>query len=125
LRGATDVRQVSGTASAVFNVMTSSSGVVTYGPLPGPQDEGAFAEEVQRRTNELRVGIQRVESSVSGETAAPEKVIGKLQRQLDDQHDRLRDVTQQVAISGLPLEMTGVFFVVAGTVLQGIAQMIK
>jgi hypothetical protein len=109
----------------VFNVMTSASGVVTYGPLPGPQDEGAFAEEVQRRTNELRIGIQRVESSVSGETAAREKVIGKLQRQLDDQHDRLRDMTQQVAISGLPLEMTGVFFVVAGTVLQGIAQMIK
>jgi hypothetical protein len=125
LRGATDVRQVSGTASAVFNVMTSASGVVTYGPLPGPQDEGGFAEEVQRRTNELRIGIQRVESSVSGETAAREKVIGELQRQLDDQHDRLRDMTQQVAVSGLPLEMTGIFFVVLGTVLQGIAQAIQ
>lgn len=110
LRGATDVRQVSGAASAVLSFTATASGVVTYGPLPDPGDDGAFAEEVQRRTNELRMGIQRMESSLSAETAVREKAIGKLQRQLDDQHDRLRDMTQQVAISGLPLEMTGIFF---------------
>lgn len=125
LRGATDVRQVSGTSSAVFSVRASASGVVTYGPLPDPSDDGAFAEEVQRRTNELRMGIQRVESSLSAEAAVRERAVSKLQHQLDDQHDRLRDMTQQVAVSGLPLEMTGIFFVVAGTVLQAIAQMIK
>jgi uncharacterized membrane protein len=124
LHGTTDVRQVSGTASAVFSARASASGVVTYGPLPDPND-GAFAEEVHRRTNELRMGIQRVESSVSTETAVREKAVGKLQRQLDDQHDRLRDMTQQVAVSGLPLEMTGIFLVIAGTVLQGIAQAIQ
>jgi multidrug resistance efflux pump len=93
--------------------------------LPDPSDDGAFAEEVHRRTNELRMEIQRMESSLSAETAVREKAVGKLQRQLDDQHDRLRDMTQQVAVSGLPLEMTGIFFMIAGTVLQGIAQMIK
>jgi hypothetical protein len=111
MRGTTDVRQVAGKASTVFGVRASASGVVTYGPLPDPSNEGngdqigrslpsmvpgarAFAEEVQRRTNELRMGIQRVESSLSTETAVREKAIGKLQRQLDDQHDRLRDMTQ-------------------------------
>jgi hypothetical protein len=125
LRGGTDVRQVSGTASVVIGVQASASGVVTYGPLPDPSNDGAFADEVQRRTNELRMGIQRVESSLSTETALREKAVGKLQRQLDDQHDRLRDMTQQVAVSGLPLEMTGIFFVIAGTVLQGIAQVLR
>lgn len=125
LRGVTDVRQVSGTSSAVFNATTSATGVATYGPLPDRKDDAPFAEEVQRRTNELRMGVQRVESALSAETAVCEKAVGKLQRELDDQHDRLRDMTQQVAISGLPLEMTGVFFVIAGTVIQGIAQLIK
>jgi hypothetical protein len=125
MRGATDVRQISGTASAVVSVRASASGVVAYGPLPDPNNDGAFAEEVQRRTNELRMGIQRVESSLSAETAVREKAIGQLQRQLDDQHHRLRDITQQVAVSGLPLEMTGIFFVIGGTVLQGIAQLLR
>jgi len=125
MRGVTDVRQVTGTLSTVFGVRASASGVVTYGPLPDRKDDGRFAEEVQRRTNELRMGIQRVESSLSTETAVREKAVRKLQRQLDDQHDRLRDMTQQVAVSGLPLEMTGIFFVVLGTVLQGIAQAIQ
>jgi hypothetical protein len=49
----------------------------------------------------------------------------RLQGQLDDQHERLRDMTQQVAISGLPLEMTGVLFVVAGILVQGVAQVIR
>jgi hypothetical protein len=125
LRGITNMRELSGTASAVFSARASVSGVVTYGPLPDPNDDGAFVEELQRRTNELRLGIQRVESSLSAETAVREKAVSQLQRQLNDQHDRLRDMTQQVAISGLPLEMTGVFLVVMGTVLQGIAQLIK
>jgi hypothetical protein len=125
LRGVTDVRQVSGTSSAVFSVRASAKGVVTYGPLPDLRDNGAFAEEVHRRTNELRMGIQRVESSLSAESAVREKAVGKLQRQLDDQHNRLRDMTQQVAVSGLPLEMTGIFFVILGTLVQAIAQLIK
>jgi hypothetical protein len=100
MRGAIEVREVSGTASAVLGVRASASGVVTYGPLPDPSENGAFAEEVQRRTNDLRMGIQRVESSLSTEAAVREKAIRMLQRQLDDQHDRLRDMTQQVAVSG-------------------------
>jgi hypothetical protein len=125
LRRTTDVRQQSGTSSAVFGFTGTAQGMVTYGPLPDPKDNSAFAEEVQRRTNELRMGIQRVESSLSGEAAMHKKAVDQLQRQLDDQHGRLHDMTQQVAVSGLPLEMMGVFFVVVGTVLQGIAQMIK
>jgi hypothetical protein len=34
-------------------------------------------------------------------------------------------MTQQVAVSGLALEMTGIFFVIFGTVLQGVAQAIQ
>jgi hypothetical protein len=109
----------------VFSATATASGVVTYGPLRDPKDDDAFAEEVHRRTNELRIGIQRVESSMSGETTVREKSVGKLQRQLADQHDRLRDMTQQVAVSGLPLEMTGIFFVVIGTLSQAVAQLIK
>jgi hypothetical protein len=109
----------------VFSARASASGVVAYGPLPDPKDDVAFTEEVQRRTNALRMGIQRVESSLGAETATREKAVSNLQRQLDDQHDRLRDMAQQAAVSGLPLEMTGIFFVIVGTVLQGIAQLIK
>jgi hypothetical protein len=39
------------------------------------------------------MGIQRVESSISAETAVREKAVDELQRQLDDQYDRLRDMT--------------------------------
>lgn len=125
MRGITDVRHQSGTARVVMGATITAEGVVTYGPLPDLNDTGAFTKEVHRRTNELRMGIQRVESSLSAETAVRQKAVGKLQRQLDDHHDRLRDMTQPVAISGLPLEMTGIFFVIAGTILQAIAQMIK
>jgi hypothetical protein len=111
--------------SSGFGGQTPARGVVTYGPIPDPKDAGAFAEEVQRRTNDLRMGIQRLESSMSSETAVREKAVKQLQRQLDDQNDQLRSMTQQVAVSGLPLEMTGIFFVIVGTVLQGIAQLIR
>jgi hypothetical protein len=73
MRGATDVRQVLGTASAVIGVRAPASGVVTYGPHPIQVTTGPFAEEVQRRTNELRMGIQRIESSLSAETAVRER----------------------------------------------------
>lgn len=99
--------------------------VKRYANLPDPDDAKAFAAAVEKRFAELRGAMDRVEQGLAAQTTDREKAVDELQRQLDDQHDRLRDMTQQVAISGLPLEMTGVFLVVTGTVLQGIAQLIK
>ena len=99
--------------------------VKRYANLPDPDAAKAFAAAVEKRFAELRGAMDRVEQGLATETTDREKAVDSLQRQLDDQHDRLRDMTQQVAISGLPLEMTGIFFVILGTVLQGIAQAIR
>jgi hypothetical protein len=89
-----------------------------------PEDAEAFRAFVLQGLGELRAGMKLVERGLVMERTLHKKEIDRLQRQVDTQHDRLRDMTQQVAVSGLPLEMTGLFFVVAGMVLQGIAQVL-
>jgi len=113
-------------ASASFGagVAFNARAVVTYGPLPDLGDQEAFVEEVHRHQpsphRDAAVG-----SRGSRRDSGAREGMHRLQGQLDDQHERLRDMTQQVAISGLPLEMTGVLFVVAGILVQGVAQVIR
>jgi hypothetical protein len=90
-----------------------------------PNDPQAIAAYMQKHVGILRAHVQRLDEDVERETALRSAAIDRLKSDVSVEHDRLRQTDQQVAISGLPLEMTGVFFVIAGTVMQGIAQLIK
>jgi hypothetical protein len=69
--------------------------------------------------------VQRLDEDIDRERTLRDAAIERLRKDVAVEHDRLRETAQLVAISGLPLEMTGVFFVVVGTVLQGVAQVIQ
>jgi hypothetical protein len=90
-----------------------------------PNDPQAIAAYMQKHVGILQTHVRRLDEDVERETALRSAAIDRLKSDVSVEHDRLRQTDQQVAISGLPLEMTGVFFVIAGTVMQGIAQLIK
>jgi hypothetical protein len=90
-----------------------------------PKDADAFYAYVRKHLSILRAHVQRLDEDVDREGTLRGAAIDRLSKEVADEHDHLRQTDQQVAVSGLPLEMTGIFFVIAGTVLQGIAQMLK
>jgi hypothetical protein len=90
-----------------------------------PRDAEAFGAYVQMRLAILRDHVQRLDEEIDRERTLRGAAIERLRRDVAVEHDRLRETAQLVAISGLPLEMTGIFFVVLGTVLQGVAQVIQ
>jgi hypothetical protein len=90
-----------------------------------PNDAEAFYAYVRKRLATLRAHVQRLDEDINHERTLRGAAIDRLSRDVAVEHDRLRETAQLVAISGLPLEMTGIFFVLVGTVLQAIAQFIR
>jgi hypothetical protein len=80
---------------------------------------------VRKRLAILRDHVQRLDEDIDRERTLRGAAIERLRRDVAIEHDRLRETAPQVAISGPPLEVTGVFFVVVRTVLQGVAQVIQ
>ena len=90
-----------------------------------PKDAEAFYAYVRKRLATLRAHVQRLDENIDRERTVRGAAIDGLKRDIAVEHDRLRETAQLVAISGLPLEMTGIFLVILGTLLQAIAQLIK
>jgi hypothetical protein len=90
-----------------------------------PKDAEAFGAYVKKRLAILRAHVQRIDEDVDRERTLRGAAIEGLKRDVAVEHDRLRETAQLVAISGLPIEMTGIFLVILGTLLQAIAQLIK
>ena len=92
--------------------------------LPTDLDAGSAIAELDDRTHELRTMISELRERHADDMDRAQRATADLRDELGLVTGRLDKQSRHAAVGGIRLEALGLFFVGAGIVLQGIAQIV-